>query len=118
MLARPALSSKMPTEPKIYKRRLSSLNMPSIPEINDSELEDMKKTTMEKAGKTISAIENALAVWDASKDKPTDLASRVDKLRSFHSNISEWEKKMLKTREKSRKLELLVQFTQICYAYQ
>lgn len=85
------------------------------------DVEEMEKLALEKANKAISAIENAIAVWDASKEKPEDLKPRIVRLRYFYEALTAWEKKMLQTMGKEDKLgprvERLKEFTEICYGY-
>jgi hypothetical protein len=86
-----------------------------------SDVEEMEKLTLDKANKAISAIENAIAVWDASNDKPEDLKPRMVRLKYFYEAITGWEKKMLQTMGKKEligpRVERLKEFTEICYAY-
>jgi|GEM_PF-1890994 len=86
-----------------------------------SQVEDMEKRALEKANHAISAIENAMAVWDATKEKPDDLRVRIDRLRYFHSSLSDWETKMLKAIAKrqgvNERIRVLREFNDIVYTY-
>lgn len=101
--------------------RPSGIRLPTSPDLSISDVEDMEKTALDKANKAISAIENALAVWDASKEKPEELKPRMLRLKFFYEAISNWEKKMIKTMGKEDKIgprvERLKEFTEICHSY-
>lgn len=83
------------------------------------DIEKMEKMSLEKANKAISAIENALAVWDLSKEKPDDLEARINKLKYFHEALTRWEKKMLLSKDEDIDMRVarLKEFTDICYMY-
>lgn len=91
------------------------------PAFNPSDIKDMETLALEKANKAISAIETALASWEASPAKPEDLTPRIVKLKYFYEAITRWEKKMLKSMGKkeqiSERVERLKEFGEICYAY-
>ncbi len=86
-----------------------------------SDVEGLEKDALEKANKALSAIENAIAVWDASKDKPVDYKPRIERLRYFHDALANWEKKMLlamaKKEDMNSRVEILREFSDICYNY-
>ncbi len=86
-----------------------------------SDVTTMERKCLEKANKAISAIENAIAVWDAAKEKPAELEPRLQKMRYFHDSLSVWEKKMLKamTRKEdiNTRIQRLREFSDICYTY-
>ena len=85
------------------------------------DVEEMEKLALDKANKAISAIENAIAVWDASKEKPAELKPRMVRLKYFYEALTVWEKKMLTTMGKEDQIgprvERLKEFTEICYSY-
>lgn len=91
------------------------------PAYTESDIDDMEKATLEKANKALSAIENALAVWESSKEKPEELQLRVNSLRRFYEALAAWEKKMLKAMARKEELDarigLLREFSDICYLY-
>jgi hypothetical protein len=90
-------------------------------EFTSADVDDIERETLQKANSAISAIENAIAVFDASEEKPQDLRIRIDRLRYFHDALSDWEKKMLKAIAKGARVhdrvEMLREFSDICYAY-
>ena len=86
-----------------------------------SGVDELEKLSMEKSNRVISAIENALAAWDAAAEKPPDLQPRINRLRYLHEALSRWERKMLKSIDKKddmdSRLERLREFGGICHAY-
>jgi hypothetical protein len=86
-----------------------------------SDIDDMEKQALDKANKAISAIENAIAVWEASQDKPEDLKPRMIRLKYFYDALSNWEKKLLKSMGRQdqvgERVERLKEFTEICLTY-
>lgn len=91
------------------------------PEYSLSEIAQMERFALEKANRTISAIENAFAVWDAASAKPEDQELRMERLRVFYDAIVAWEKKTLKTLGKDdqaqERVERLREFVRICQRY-
>jgi hypothetical protein len=85
------------------------------------DIDEMEKLTLEKANKALSAIENALAVWDASREKPEDLKPRISRLKYFYEALAGWERKVLKSMAKEgdmdMRIEHLREFSDICHAY-
>jgi hypothetical protein len=85
------------------------------------DVDKMEKLAIDKANKAVSAIENAMAVWDASSAKPEELKPRMVRLKYFYDAITGWEKKALMTvgmrDEVGARVERLKEFTEICYAY-
>jgi primosomal protein N'' len=86
-----------------------------------SEVDELEKLSIEKSNRVISAIENALAAWDAAEEKPPGLEPRINRLKHMHEALSRWERKMLKSMAKKEdmdgRLERLREFGGICHAY-
>lgn len=86
-----------------------------------SDIEELERMSIEKANKVISAIENAMAVWDASEDKPADLKPRLNRLKIVYDVLTNWERGMLKAKAKNEDLEERVErlreFNGICRTY-
>lgn len=86
-----------------------------------SNIDEMEKQALDKANKAISAIENAIAVWEASQDKPEDLKPRMIRLKYFYDALSNWEKKLLRSMGRKdqvgERVERLKEFTEICLTY-
>ncbi len=85
------------------------------------DIDRMEKLTLEKANRALSAIENALAIWDASRNKPDDLKPRIGRLKYFYEALSGWEKKMLKSMSAKEDVDARIvhlrEFSDICHAY-
>jgi hypothetical protein len=86
-----------------------------------TDIDELEKEALEKVNKALAAIENAIAIWDASKVKPEDYKMRIDRLRYFHDRLAGWEKRMLmsmaKKEDPASRIELLREFSDICYSY-
>jgi hypothetical protein len=84
-------------------------------------IDEMEKLTLEKANKALSAIENAIAIWDASREKPDSLKPRIGRLKYFYEALTGWERKVLKSMAKHEsmdaRIEHLREFSDICHAY-
>jgi len=94
---------------------------PETPAYAASDIEEMERMTLEKANRTLSAIENAMAVWESSEEKPEDLKPRIARLRQIYEALANWEKKMLQSMAKKEDMDARVsrlrEFSDICYAY-
>jgi len=87
---------------------------------NSITLLELEERTITNVSHTMSAIENALAVWDASKRKPNKFRNRILKLRRFYGQISMWEKEALKNKEHRdliKCMKRLKRFNEICIAF-
>lgn len=85
------------------------------------QIDKMEKLSLEKANKAISAIENAIAVWDSSPEHPEELKPRIIRLKYFYQAIQNWEKKTLQTKGSSEaigeRVDRLKEFADICLTY-
>jgi hypothetical protein len=92
----------------------------NVPSYSSSDIARMEKLTIEKANKAISATENAMAMWEASLQKPEDVGMRVGRLKYFYDQITVWERKMLKSMAKKEdmvtRIKLLREFSDICHS--
>lgn len=86
-----------------------------------ADVDRLEKLAIDKANQAISAIENAMAVWDASPAKPDELRPRMVRLRYFYDSITDWEKKALMTvgqpDQVGPRVERLKEFTDICNSF-
>jgi len=102
-------------------KRAQATGMGGKPGYGEEDIELMEKTTLEKANKALSVIENTLAIWDASREKPEELMPRISRLRYFYEALSGWERKVLKSMAKEEdmeaRIEHLREFSDICHAY-
>ena len=84
------------------------------------EVEDMEKLTREKVSSTLSAIEIAIASYDAAKKKPLDLKSRIERLKRIKKDLEMWERESLANehvKDLSAAIERLRRFTEICDSF-
>ncbi len=85
------------------------------------DVERMEALALEKANQWISAIENAMAVWELSQEKPSEFEERAGKLKFIHEELSGWEREMLLHKGKDEpvqeRIARLKEFTEICYKY-
>lgn len=89
-------------------------------QITEENIAEAEKETLENASKAISLLENALAKWEASKDKPEDLMKDFARYRAFRDELAQWMTKALKSRESlpfEKRAEHLRKFVEICYKY-
>jgi hypothetical protein len=109
------MAKKVPAAAKVTKRGFDN------PSYRVSDVDGMEKLALEKANKCISAIENAIAVWELSKDKPAEMEPQIGRMRNFYEALTAWEKKMLKTMGKRGEIQnrvaRLKEFISICHAY-
>ena len=89
-------------------------------DISDKELSGLEKTAMEKANRTISAIESAIAAFEGLDTKPEDLGHRIQKLRYYQEELSAWYAAMLKSRGDSAegRVARLRKLYEICEGWQ
>lgn len=84
-------------------------------------LDEAESRAIEKVSHTLSTIENAIAVWDAAKNKPVHLRARVDRLRQIHEALVRWERKALKAKAEQPSLEqrmcLMHEFSEMCSSF-
>lgn len=62
----------------------------------ENRIMELETEAREKVSKSISAIEVALAEWDAAEKKPQKLAGKIECLRTSYELLSTWEKESLK----------------------
>ena len=87
---------------------------------SDERFVRMEQETFEKVSATISTIDRAVAAWTASPAKPGDVGTRIEKLKRFQGALNDWVKEYARLRgaTRSRRMETLVRFIDICYAYE
>ncbi len=113
--------SKEPPKPAAASAR--STPAKSQPQsINEQNIGELEQDTIQRVNKALSALETAIASWDASPDKAEDLQPKFMKYKRFHDALVDWETKMLKTPGSQldfySRLERLKEFSNICYTYQ
>jgi hypothetical protein len=90
------------------------------PQVDERNIDQVEKETIDKVNKTLSALETAIASWDAAKEKPEDLRPKFQRYRRLHDVLSEWEAKVLRDRTKDTdydtRIHRLHEFVDICHA--
>jgi hypothetical protein len=90
------------------------------PGMTEDEVISIEKETMERVSKTISALEGAIATWDASADKPEDLKDKFKRYRAALEALSSWQVKALRSYGKGdidERVGLLWAFVDLCKTY-
>lgn len=92
-----------------------------VAELTKENIDLVEKETIDKVNKTISALEAALATWNAAKEKPDDLKDKFAGYEKLHDALVGWESKALKSLGKKEsfgdRVERLREFVDICCAY-
>jgi hypothetical protein len=90
--------------------------------ITEENIDAVEKETIDKVNKALSALETALASWDASPDKPEDLEPKFGTYRKLHDALVQWETKMLRSMGSEldfySRVDRLKEFARICDTYQ
>ncbi|MEW6722053.1 MAG: hypothetical protein AB1324_02235 [Candidatus Micrarchaeota archaeon] len=89
--------------------------------ITEENIGEAEKETIRIASGTLSALESALASWEALKEKPWELEEKFKKYEWLRCALEEWMKKMLQAQGDSGSLEArqkrLSEFAKICRQY-
>jgi len=70
----------------------------SIPAKKDAT--SVEKRTLERVNRIVISMDKFLAQWDGSKTKPDGMGVQVEKIRKFHNELVDWQKKALKSQKK------------------
>ena len=90
------------------------------PGMTEDEIIAIEKETMERVSKTISALEGAIATWDASPEKPEDLKGKFKRYQAVLDALSSWQVKALRSYGKGdieERARLLWEFVDLCKVY-
>lgn len=85
-----------------------------------TDISTVETETVKRVNSTISAIENFLAKWDASKTKPDDLFPQIVRIRQFHDALLSWQRNALRASQRSddeSRIKRLRDFVLICRTY-
>ncbi len=93
----------------------------SIDGVSEEQLKGIESDTLRNAAKTVSAIEDAISVWNAAMVKPEDMSSTLERLKKFRTALMSWGVECGKLRAsragKQTRIDMLHRFVEICYAY-
>jgi hypothetical protein len=70
--------------------------------IQEERLEYIENKALEKANIAISSIENAMAIWESTKEKPDEFHEEMELLREKHGKLTVWVKEMIKAKRAGR----------------
>lgn len=93
---------------------------PGVQPVNRANIEQVEQETMQRVNKTISALEMAIASWDAAKEKPEDLKPKFMRYGQLHEVLSRWQTKALRSLGKAdydERVQLLWEFVDLCKTY-
>lgn len=89
--------------------------------ITEDNIGQAEKETISKVSRAISALEKALAEWDASDERPENLDEDFGRYKAFYEALAKWETKMLRTAGQEldffTRVDRLREFVEICHAY-
>lgn len=94
----------------------------NIGEINEANIDEIEKKTVEKVLGAISTLDASLAVWDAAKEKPKSMAARFEGYRRLNDALTRWLSGAVKSGKGGSKepfetrLARLREFADICYS--
>jgi hypothetical protein len=90
--------------------------------VSDDELKGIEEETLDKVTKTISAIKNAIFIWQSSRIKPSELRLRIGRLKQFHDALADWGLKFGKAKTegagREKRITMIREFVEICYDYE
>lgn len=89
--------------------------------VNPENIDEVEKETIDRANKALSALEVAIASWDAAIEKPERLKEKFSRYRKLHDALAGWEKRMLQSmgmkEDYSSRVSRLQEFVNICHTY-
>lgn len=91
--------------------------------ITEKNIDRFEEDTIKAASGAIRVLEDALARWDAIKDKPGEFREKFEDYRKFHAELVGWEQKILKSKAKGEELDFfarvdrLLGYSRICEAH-
>lgn len=85
-------------------------------------LREYEREIQRKVNRALSAIEVALAQWEMSPEKAEDMAGRIEVLKRFHQQFSEWERMSIieysARQDAESSAERLEQFADLCTEFE
>ncbi len=111
-----------PKRNRSSKRRTTKKTSEKSATMSEKELRKLEDETLRKVNSTISSLEIAIAGWNASKERPDDLAHKYRNYIWLHEELSRWATRFLKSRKRRPKFDerigLLSEFVKICNSYE
>ena len=114
-------SSKKSVKSTKYSKAKISKSFSSPQKGKNPDYSSIEKEAIERSNRTISTIENFLAKWDSTKQKPQSMNPEVTRVKRFYDSLILWQKSALKA-QKSKFDEVackkrLASFVHICQNY-
>lgn len=93
--------------------------MAAAERIDEANISLAEKETLSVASSTITALESALASWEASKDKPEGMAEKFRAYAWLRDELAGWTSRMLHSGRSSlrERQKMLSEFAAICRRY-
>src|SRR5512143_3173145 len=95
--------------------------LPPLVLINEKNIGSIEDGAIQMVNKTISALEEAIAAWESSPEKPQELKERYKSYLMMRDELSKWGRKFLLSRNEERtlkgRLELLRELCDICQVF-
>lgn len=87
--------------------------------ITEKNIGQVEKDTIEIASSTISALESALASWEATEKKPKELVAKFKRYAWFRDALAEWMTNTLRSTDDDfqSRLKKLAEYAAICRQY-
>jgi len=90
--------------------------------ISESNIAEVEKEALERVSRAISILEDALAKWEASSEKPDEMKEEVERYRRLLEQFSGWERGALIARGSGEdfktRLGRLKEFIAICRGFE
>lgn len=91
------------------------------PEIDEKNIDEYEQEALRVANSVYSALEEALAAWDASPEKLPEFRGKAARYRMLFEALSVWERRMLLARGRksgfAERVKLLEELADIFSAY-
>ncbi len=94
--------------------------MESSTDYSPQQIDSLERDALNASNRIISSIENAMAVWEAAKDKPDGLEMTMTRLRNVRERLCVWEAGLLKSAGRSglpERVRQLQKFSEIFRYY-
>lgn len=95
--------------------------LPPIVLINERNIGSIEEEAIQMVNRTITALEEAIASWDNSPDKPAELKERYKSYLMMRDELTKWARRFLLSRNEERafkaRLELIRELCDICQVF-
>ncbi len=95
--------------------------LPPIVLINEKNIGSIEDEAIQMVNRTLSALEEAIAAWESSPEKPAELKERYKSYLMMRDELTKWARRFLLSRNEERafkgRLELLRELCDICQVF-